>query len=178
MILESTVIVSSWLKDPVHGVNAMLGKVPRGKMGSGTFPAPAKVTVYDDIQDESVAMELDPDKVPAVVVFADSDINVSMDWGDIGPLKGTALTIAASYIYRDVPALVARRDGMFVLRAIQWSLRRFNSNRYSEGKRRLNDISVSGIRATRQQRVTGAVGRSTLAGFVLANLDVVDHSTP
>lgn len=169
--------MSSWLKDSVHGVNALLGKVPRFKMGStAKFAAPKKVTIYDDIQDKSVAMELEPTITPALVVFCDSDIEIPARWGNLSAIKGTGMIMAVSYIYRDMTPLEARQQGMFVLRAVQWSLRRFNSDKFSAGKRRLNDISISAIVRTRQQRVTGAVGASTLAGFVLAYLDVTDHA--
>jgi hypothetical protein len=176
VILEATVIMSSWFKDPVCGINKLLADVPRNKMGSGTIAKPTPVTIYDDIQDNSVAMELEPVKVPAVVVFCDSDISAEMDWGMLTPLKGTGIIMAASYIYRDMDPLLARQQGMFVLRAIQRSLNRFNSDKFSHGRRRLNDISISQVIRTRQQRVTGAVGNSTLAGFVLAHLDVTDHA--
>ena len=87
------------------------------------------------------------------------------------------LTIVASYIDRDRRALQMRQDGGFILRAVIMSIRRFQSgNITGRAARRLNDISISKVNSIRMQRVTGAVGRSTLAGFVLMTVSVLDHN--
>src|SRR5687767_9372467 len=100
MIMESTVIISTWLKHPVHGASALAATVPRKKWddAAATFAKPKAVTIYDDIQDESVAMKLDPDKSPALVVFGDSDVEIPMQWGVTARVQGQRITIAICYL--------------------------------------------------------------------------------
>jgi len=183
VILEATVIISNWLKDPTHGVNALLSTMPRNKIGAGTYTKPKPVSIYDDCTDDCVAMELEPDDVPAIVVFCDSDIRFLMDMHDPKEQKkgqkAEGLTMVAAYIVRDMDPLDARQQGNFVLRAVKNSLNRFNNPRTrgaqtSDDLGRLNDVSVVKISDLRVQRVAGSVGQSTLAGFVLATLWLYD----
>lgn len=183
MITEATLIISRWLKDETNGVNAMLDKVPLNKIGGGTYTAPKDVTIYDDCSDDCVGEELEPDIVPALVVFADSEITFDMDAmtpekpnGEPAKAqKATGLIMAVTYIVRDVPPIKARRDGGFVLRATKMSLNRFNSGRFRGTNGNLNSVFVRRISDLRMQRVAGSVGRSTLAGFILATLMVEDR---
>jgi hypothetical protein len=184
VITEATTVISEWLKHPTYGVNTMLAKVPRNKVGGGLYLKPPKVTVYDDCSDDCVSMELEPEEVPAVVVFCDSDILFEMDMfrpekGRGEPAKaqkGSGLSMVASYIVRDTPALDARINGGFTLRAIKMSLNRFNNPNTRKSAGLLNAVHVVKISDLRMQRVAGSVGQSTLAGFVLANLWVLDKA--
>lgn len=178
MINEATLLISEWLKHPTHGVNAILATIPRHRVGGGTdYPKPKDVTIYNDVDDDSVSKELEPDVVPALVVFCDSDMEVEA--GRAGDkLKGNGLVVVIAYIVRDVDSWAkARRDGGFTLRAVRQSLNRLNTADHSNGYRKLNDVSISKVERITEQRVAGAVGRSTLAGFVLADLWLLEQTS-
>lgn len=176
MIVEGTVLTSEWLKHPEYGVAALLPLVPRNKPGGGMWRLPETPTIYDDVQDKSVAAELEPTKVPALVVFADSDIDETPTPHESGA-KGDGLDVVIAYIVRNPSSLLdARRDGMFVLRAVRQSLHRLQTPKLSTGHRRLNGISISRVQRVTLQRVAGAVGRSTLAGFVIARYLMLDEN--
>lgn len=184
MILEATVIVSEWLKNPTHGVNALLASIPRNKIKGGVYPKPEKVTIYDDCTDDCVAMELQPEATPAVVVFCDSEIRYDMDMQDHSDQKkgqkAEGLTMVAAYMVADKDPIEARQEGNFVLRAVKNSLNRYNNPR-TRGRKTvndhgiLNDVHVVKISDLRVQRVAGSVGQLTLAGFVLATLWLYDR---
>lgn len=171
MITNSTLIMSNWLRGSVYGINKLLPDIPREKPTGGNFDAPRPVTIYDDVQDPSVAMELDPDKVPAVVLFCDADAEIEEAGSG---QKGYGIVLVAAYIDRDSPHLLMRQEGGLVARAVRRSLNKFNVPSLSRKVGTLNRIQVVKVTAIKEVRVAAAIGNSTLAGFVRATLTVLD----
>lgn len=65
MIVEPVRIVTSWLQDPAHGVNALLPSTPRY---AGDAEPPPVLTFVDATSDPSVALGFVPGPYPAIGV--------------------------------------------------------------------------------------------------------------
>lgn len=172
MIVETTRLIDRWLRHPEYGVAAMLVEVPRNLPGGGVDPLPIMPTILNDTEHEEVAAEIDPPGPVSLVLFADSD--VEFDATDKHRQVGRQIVIAVAYITKDTPALTAVRDGGYVLRAVRRSLTRYNNQTLAVGHRELNGVKVAAIGQVTQQRVSGAVGKSQLWGFVLMAVTVID----
>lgn len=180
MITEVTLLLDRWLHQAKYGVNALLPGVPRDKIDGGTWDAPASVTIYNDIEDDCVLRELDPDDVPAVVVFCDEDEDISeIARTDKAGQKGKGLVAVFAYMDRDRDLSLSKLEGGLVLRAVRKSLSYLQIPRISDplGGRRLNKISISKIDSITESRITTGIGRSTLIGFVTARIWTLDSDT-
>ena len=172
MIVETTRLVDRWLRHPEYGVAAMLTLVPRSIPGGGEDPIPETPIIYNDTEHEEVAAEIDPPGKRSLVLFIDSELDT--DARDKHRQIATGLQVVVAYISKEVPPLVAVREGGYVLRAVRMSLTRYNSQDLSAGYREVNGVKIASVNNMTQQRVAGAVGRSQLWGFVLAAVTVID----
>jgi hypothetical protein len=171
MIVEVTRLMDRWLKSE-KGVQKWLPSISRFTPEGTEDPMPEIPAIYNDIEDECVAAELDPVKVPALVIFCDSAPETKAQ--NERRLVARNVLVTVAYITRDTPALKASRDGGYVLRAIRRSLVEFNSLQESREFRDLNGIKILAIDTIEQQRVAANLGRSELWGFVMAGLTVID----
>jgi hypothetical protein len=174
MIPTATRLVDRWLKHPEYGVAAMLQTVPRLTPEGDLDEMPKVPDIYNDMETDELAKNLEPPTSPALVVYSDADPTVDVK-GDYRQITD-ALIVSVAYITRDMPPARASLDGGYVLRAVRKSLTRFNDQRIAMPFRELNDFKVAAVREVRTVRVAGAVGRSQLWGFVLASLTVIDSA--
>lgn len=179
MINEATMVISAWLKGSTFGVNAALPGIPRKFPNGDDMDEPRPVTIYDDVQDEETIMELDPPDVPALVVFCDSEADIEL--GANKAVNATAqrapnIVVIVAYIDRETPYAKMKQEGGLVLRAVRRSLTKFSVPSISNAARTLNNIRVDHVVRMREVRVTGAISKSTLIGFVRASLSVTDLS--
>lgn len=177
MVSDITIMYDRWLRHPEYGVAAMLPTIPRVVPALGATPAtvisePTMPTIYNDVEHESVVREIDPDKEPALVVFTDSDPDVPMHPNRRAVDRTVTTTIA--YTTREMPPLRAVQWGGLILRAVKLSVGHFNDQRKAKGYRELNGVSIQAVRSVTEQRVSGAVGRSRLWGFLLVDSTVLD----
>jgi hypothetical protein len=179
MITAATTIVSSWYKHEEYGINALLPNVPRFKLGNDgpKHPAPPPVTIYDDINDADLEKggDLQPPRSPAIVVFADSDMEIAFGREGV-PQTGSGLVVVTAYIVNDVGIRSkVKLNAGFTLRAARRSLTKLNTGKYSDGFREHNGIKLVKINSVLEQRVMGAVGKSTLVGFMVGIAWMNDH---
>jgi hypothetical protein len=174
VIVEATRLIDRWLRHPQQCVGAMLQTVPRMTPEGEEDPEPENPLIYNDTEHEEVAANLDPPTSPALVLFADGELET--DAHQRPRQVSTELIVAIAYVTRDMPPVAAARDGGYVLRAVRKSLNRYNDERLSFDFRELNGVKIAAVRRVEQQRVAGAVGQSQLWGFVIASLTVIDSS--
>lgn len=180
MLTEVTRIMAAWVRHPEYGVNAQLAQIGRLRMNGSSDPAPPLVTVYDDVDsaggdDDSLALEIDPAKVPALVVGMGSD--VAMNMPDVNYLKtGDPCIVGFAYITRDVPAKKARIDGQYTLRALRRCVWRFNRQAAKLNLNSLNGIKVLYIKTFTIDDIDGGVGRSMMWGAASASMFIVDEN--
>lgn len=176
MITEVTRILSAWARDPVEGVNAQLALVAHKQMDGSDDPVPPDVTVYDDIDSvggdsEDMSLDIDPAKVPALVVAADS--GASLNLHDVNYLKtGEPVIVAFGYITRDVPGKQAKLNGGYTLRALRRCLWQFKNA--PKASKELNGIRVLKLDTVRIFGVAGGMGRSQMYGLLTVSVSVVD----
>lgn len=175
MIVETTLLLDRWLQHTEHGFVSMMLALPRNDPEGNEFDMPPEPLLYNDVEDEEVAGEIDPPSEVSLVLFCDSDADVQS--ANSNRQIARQLTIAVAYITRDTPSNVAVRNGGFTLRAVKKSLLRFNDQGLSRDFRELNGIKVMQINSISEQRVAGAVGRSQLWGFVLTSVMVIDSNS-
>jgi hypothetical protein len=136
-------------------------------------PAPRLVTVYDDVDDADLVLELDPPQVPAFVVWVDSDADVNVL--DKNYLRtGEPVIVAGAYITRDIQPIDAKRDGGYTLRGARRTFWRMNDQRLSAGYRTLNGIQILKVQTVSLQTVAGGVGKSQMWGLIYAAVYVAD----
>jgi hypothetical protein len=172
MIVEVTRLVDRWLRHPEFGFEPFLPTIPRKTPEGLEEPMPTVPTLYNDTEHEEVALEIDPPRSPALVLFVDEGYEV--DAKDPFRHKAQPVIVTVAYLTREVPSLVAVREGAYVLKAVKKSLVRYNDQRIAHSFRELNGVKVAAVGALEHLRVAGAVGRSQLWGFVLASLNVID----
>lgn len=178
MSYELTLLSKKWLEHPTHGVLAKLATVPRDMMGGGTWPVPDQPTIYSDMDaDMLAAQDIDPPVVPALVLYVEDDMVEERESPAVrtGTIRFEAARLTIVYIHRDENLLKCARDSSFVLRAVRKSLRAFNSQQLSAGFREYNGIGLHQIGPMVTVRTAGAVGRSTIWGFVEAKLKFTDQ---
>ena len=81
MINETTRIVRRWLEHPEHGVLAQLAApgFPHQNAAGEDDDMPADPTIYDDVDNAEDVKNLNPPVVPALIVFADSNVRIDSD---------------------------------------------------------------------------------------------------
>lgn len=164
---------SAWARHPEYGVNAQLAQVDRHRFDGSEDPVPPPVTVYDDIDDAELSLELDPPTVPALVVFTDSDVDANLL--DPHYLKtGDNVIVMFAYITREVPPRQAVIDGGYVMQAVRRMAWRMNDQRASRGYRELAGIKLAAVKTVSLQRVAGGVGRSELWGLAMVQCQAID----
>lgn len=178
MHVEITRILTAWVKDPTHGVNALLSQLPRVKTVGGTAQdeKPKTVTIYNDVDFDIVETGgINPPTVPALVLVCDSNPRtVDISRPDIPGHRMREGWLAAFGYYGDQgDRASAIRHGNYVLRATKQSLTRYN--KYCRGTRqRLNGVVLGQIDKVEFQRAAGAVPGSTFLGLLFADLTVLD----
>jgi len=164
-----TRLADRWMEHATHGVNALQATQPRNRPGGGTDSVPPSVTVYNDVDDEEVATEIDPPASPALTIWMDSEIDIT--WR--GTMRAKGVTLAFAYTTRHEADLVAIRNSGYCLGGVMESLERFNDQKLAVGYRELNGWKIMEVSDITLQRAAGTVGESRLWGFVLAHLVVV-----
>lgn len=177
MIVNTTRILRRWLEHPLYGINALLPDVPRARVDGVIDTVPPSVAFYDDIDDDEVAEGIKPPITPAMVLYCDAPARVDIDQRNY--LKGEApLVFAGAYVTENLPESVAARYGGYTARAFRRSLYLFNKQELSVTPeldyRTLNGIKVMKVGLVTEQRVATDAGQSSLWGFVLASVTVVD----
>lgn len=174
MSLVNTVtrLLDRWMEHGTHGVNVTQMLQPRNRPGGGTDAAPGPVTVYNDVDDEEVATEIDPPASPALTIWMDSEVDI--DWH--GKMRAKNVTLAFAYTTRNEADLVAIRNSGYTLGGVMETLERYNDQSKAQGYRELNGWKVMEVSDITLQRAAGTVGESRLWGFVLAHLVVVKTS--
>lgn len=176
MITEVTRLLAEWARHPENGVNAQLALVGRARMNGTSDPTVPSVTVYDDIDSvggdsEDMSLDIDPPKVPALVVAADSGADVNPN--DTNYLKtGEPIIVAFAYIVRDVPGKKAKLNGGYTLRALRRCLSRFRNA--PAASKQLNGIKILLVGRITIHQIAGGLGRSKMHGILTATVTVVD----
>lgn len=168
MIREITLMVDRWLNHSTYGVAQMLPNVPK----EAGDVLPAMPPIYNDVEDDSVAMEINPVKVPALVVWTER--NPDIEFQGRRPGFNAAASVVIGYVTRDESVIKARRDGSFILRAVRQCLALMDLGKISEDARTLNGIKIVDVVSIDEERVTGSIGGSTLVGLVVMNVKVMD----
>lgn len=173
MLDNAVRLVSAFLLHPMHGVNVITQSLPRTTLNSAPDdPAPPVVPVENDSDNESVAKDLTPSAVPALVVWGDSSVSIKLSKGN---LIAREVAIAIGYVTSDTAdALGAVRDCGYIMRGLILSLKRFNSQSNSAGYRELNGIKILELSEGEEQRITAAVGRFKMWGFVIVRAIVIE----
>lgn len=175
MIVETVRLLDRWLRSETYGVEVLLRDVPRLTPEGATDPMPAMPCIVNDTEDENVAKELEPAKVPALVLYGTNGPKMQIEKSGSRKYHVVpTVLVAIAYITREMPPLQATRDGNYVLRAARRSLTAYNSLEKSKGFRRLNTITIAQISDVTEQQVKGAVGQSDLWGFLLATVVIID----
>lgn len=173
MIIEVTQIITRFYGHPTVGVNVLIPGIPREKVdGSGTWPAPDSVALYDDTMKDVIddRLELEPPSTPSLITYCDGSAQVKFPGYSIA----RSLTMVTAYCTQDVPADVAKREGGIALRAVEQCLERFNHQQFSVGYKELNKICVAKVESVTQLGIAGAVGRSKMWGLVLFTLTAIE----
>lgn len=171
MINETVMLMAQWAGNEFHGVNALAALVPR----SAGFEAPPVVSIFDDAEDRGTADDLDVPAVPALAFWGDSD--VTTEHRQYNQAKQVA--VAAAFITgEDADPLTSVRNCGYILRGARISfLSRYNSIKKSQDSRDLNGIRILSIDSVEEHRVTVAIGRRKMWGFIDIRATVVDTLT-
>lgn len=172
-MLDITVrLLAGFAKSPDYGVNALLHNLPRQQgLGKPDDDPTPDVAIFNDSDDASVASDLDPEEVPALIFFADSAADIEVR----GYPGAKEVVIGAGYVTDEKEdALVAVRNCGYILRATRQCMTRYNSGDMSDGYRELNGIKVAKINSVVEQRITAAVGRRKLWGLLEIRATVLD----
>jgi hypothetical protein len=176
IVTDVTRILSAWARHPVHGVAAQMSFVGRARMSGGTDPKAPVPTIYDDIDslggdEPDMALEIDPPKVPALVIFGWSGGEFNLN--DVNYLRtGEDIIVAFAYVTRDTPAKKAKLDGGQTLRAVRRCLYRYKMA--AKADRELNGVTVLKIGRSVSDIVAGGAGRSKMYGLLAAHVTAVD----
>lgn len=164
MIDVAVVLIAAFLKHAEHGVNEMAQSLPRNKWGGGIMDVPRLVKIFDDVEDDAIAEDLDPPEVPALIVWGDSA-------GDAPANKlyriSKNVIVAAAYVTETGDDnKQCRNECGLVLRGAMLSLMRYNNQANSAGFREFNGIKVHEITSATDQRMTAAVGARKMWGVL------------
>lgn len=176
MLDEVAQLYSAWLQTPINGVNDIAATIPQKTLAGLQLPSPPTVNIYNDVDDRSVAANLDPPQVPALVVWGDNDADVKK----VGNYPIAKVVVACvAYITDDTAdPLTAIRDCGLLLRASRISLFvRYNSVQNSKAYRTLNGITVLSVDSVGAYRITAAVGQRKMWGFLQVRSTVVETIT-
>lgn len=173
-MLDITVrLLTAWAAEPTYGVNPMALSLPRTNLGGmPDDDAPRVVSFFSDADDRGVAENGDPPEVPALILWADS-----FDTVDNRMYKTAKLvTFGVGYVTSETDdALTSTRECGYILRGARISfMRNFNSLDKSRNYRQLGGIMVVSIDECLEHRVTVAVGRRKMWGFLEVKATVVD----
>lgn len=193
MINRVTRILTRWLvSHPDYGMRPLLDAVSFDSTEEAVRllveTASLPLTIYNDVDDESVAKRYDPDKVPALVIVADLTSQSPVVSGR-GQLDYDTVNVGFSYMERDQPVNNARQRGGYVITALTDALLAFNQPKLarvpiptlspvalyaaeSATWRELGDVKITEVVSLRESRVTGGVGKSTLIGTLLGTFKV------
>lgn len=174
---DITLLTHRWLKDPTYGVEAMMAFVPN-KTPEGINRAAVQMPeILNDVETEGLIGNADLITLPtprALVVYCDTPIRTTQQASKTAILTDDPIYVTVAWITREIPPGVAVLDGGVLLRATELSLYKWNNQSASVGKRELNGVFIAKVESCRTLRVSGAVGKSSLWGFVQANLKVID----
>jgi hypothetical protein len=172
MIDVTVRLLEAFFNDPVHGINEMAQTLPRKTLDPMVDdPAPALVTVCSDLSDPDVAEKLEPAKVPAFMLFGDSAADITMR----GYKVAKEVIVAGTFVTDETAdSLTSSRDCGYILRGGLLTLGRYNSADKAGALRSLNGIKVLEISKVVEQRVTVAVGRRKMWGFLAIHATVVE----
>ena len=173
MIIEITRLIDRWLKHDVYGVGAMLQSVERFTPEGDEDEMPEIPSIFNDTEDEMGDL-MEPIKTPALVTFCARGPTVNLR--DKLYQRGGQAIAYVTYITRDVPDLMAARDGNYVLRAAKKSLTAYNSYAQAIQYRKLNNILIAELGDLTEFQTRSSVGRSKMWGFVQVNVRVVDSN--
>ena len=181
MHVEISRLLTGWLKHPEFGVNALLPQVGRSKLvlsgPAKTDSQPAKVTIYNDVDDEVIdgVIGINPPLVPSLVVVSDIDMrNTDVRQEKKSGREISGVTGIGYYAEEGESRAANIRDGNYVLRAVMKSLNAWNeSPQRSSDYRELNGVRVARLNGITIQRVAGGI-QGKLVGFVMADLFVMD----
>lgn len=173
MINETVQLLSRFATHPDHGVNELAGSIPRKNIDA-TKPdddAPPIVAIVDDVNDEGVAAALDPRDVPCIMFFGDSSAIINLP----GYRLAREVKVVAAFVTEEnADPLTSERACGYLLRALQMTFGRYNSQDLSKGYRTLNGIKVLEIKRVVEQRLSVADGRRKMWGFLDLQVIVVD----
>jgi hypothetical protein len=165
-------LIAGFAAHPDYGVNVLAQALPRSTgLATPADPAPPLVTLYNDSDDGSIAEDLDPDKVPALVFWGDSAADIEMR----GYPGAKEVVIGAGFVTaeNEKPFHAVRNCG-YILRAARQTFTRYNSGDMSEGYKELNGIKIVKVNSVVEQRITAAVGRRKLWGLLEIRATVLD----
>lgn len=120
---EPVRILADWLGDATYGVEAQLADVPRDVGDS--IPGGGTVTVYDETRDEEAAPGQFPDPGTGIVVTVGFQGSTMGDDAAAWNNGHGAVRLLVRVGLRAANMANAKRDGNYVLRAVEWSLRLF-----------------------------------------------------
>lgn len=173
-MLDTTVtLLSAWARNVDNGWNASTAVIPRFKFGVAPpeqWPAPPVIAIVDDQMDPGVAKELAPSELPCIMIWGDSDAETR--YKD-RPAREVAIA-AAFCTNEDMDPLEAERLCGFYMRGGRLSYFRYNRQGLSRDYRKLNGVLVMEVSKCTEQRITAAVGRYKMWGFLDLRVIVVD----
>jgi hypothetical protein len=172
-VLDATVrLLSGFFSHPEHGINEMTQSLPRAGLGGAPDDAaPPVVAIFNDVDDKSVAKDLTAPQLPAWILWGDSSAPVSL----AGYKIAREVVVAGAFVTDEgVDDLVMNRACGYILRGGLITMARYNSQDNSKGYRELNGIKVHMIQSVTEQRVTAAVGRQKMWGFLYVRAIVVE----
>jgi hypothetical protein len=174
-LLDTTVrLLAAFADTSDHSINKIAATLKRKRLVGPDDQAPLPVSVFTDIDNTNPG--IDPPKVPACMFWVDSSAEIELKSGLYSVAR--AVTVAMAYITDEgVSEKRALSDTGYVLRAAQICFKRYNSQALSAGYRELNDIKIHQIQKITEQRVTEAVGRRKMWGFLGIPVIVVDSAT-
>ena len=123
MILETVRMVADALAHSGYGVNVQLATLSLD--GGDPVPSPIAV-IADETRSPDVAVGRYPTTTPCLTVTLEG--NVSLDGEVISDNRDADVTILIRYVTRDVDAASGNADVLYTLRAVQKTIRAFNSN--------------------------------------------------
>jgi hypothetical protein len=156
-------MVTDFLNDPTHGVNALLGSIP---LDDGESAPPALTAIVDTTRANDVArLFADPDERPTPFGFVfDPDDLAIEGWVANQITQGTEgqLTIGLAFVVGTAQTAAGLRDAMLYRRAARRSLNRLNGNDQVDARKR-NQIYI-----TRTASFTEGASWAQLDGGTLA----------
>lgn len=174
MINETVQLLAAFAAHVDHGVNEMAQGIPRKNLDplKPDDPAPPILAIVDDVNDEGVAKNLDPEEVPCFMMWGDSVAQVEYK----GYKLAREVVIAGAFVTEEgADILTMERACGYILRGGMITFGRFNHQSYSRNFRELNGIKILEIRTVTEQRIPAAVGRRKMWGFLDIRVIVVEN---